>query len=193
MLIGTLLFWFRKMGILSDRHQQRRVCGLVLAVFILLNLAYWQNIIPPVPLALKSGGIYHRVQKINGDYTLTYETPHWTRFWAGHDSLYLHRKGDRVYCFASVFAPTGLSKKITHRWQWKDPQTGDWKTWNKLGYAVTGGRDGGFRGYTYKKNIRDGAWRVDVITDEGWVLGRIGFRIKTDSRTTPRLLTTVVN
>jgi hypothetical protein len=44
-----------------------------------------------------------------------------------------------------------------------------------------GGRDGGFRGYSFKKNIQPGTWRVDVETAEGLLLGRIGFEVVTAS------------
>lgn len=47
-------------------------------------------------------------------------------------------------------------------------------TTDKLDYEVTGGRGGGYRGYTYKLNV-SGKWRVDEETEEGLLLGRIKF------------------
>jgi hypothetical protein len=52
-----------------------------------------------------------------------------------------------------------------------------WLTTDKHGYVLTGGRDGGYRGYTYKKNISPGEWRINVITDNELILGRIRFSI----------------
>jgi hypothetical protein len=61
-----------------------------------------------------------------------------------------------------------------------------------ISFEITGGRDGGFRGYTYKSNVPDGEWNVEVITEEGLVLGVIDFKIKTiTGENSPRLITTL--
>ena len=78
-----------------------------------------------------------------------------------------------MFCFVSVFAPSELKKKIYHKWQ-KYSQTDDaWITTDRAGYKLTGGRRGGYRGFTYKKNVENGDWRVDVITEDDLLLGRI--------------------
>jgi len=80
--------------------------------------------------------------------------------------------------FTSVFAPTDLNKSIFHRWKWFNPNTEKWEVTDDLGFEVAGGRDGGFRGYTYKANLKEGLWKVDVITEEELVLGIVDFVIK---------------
>ena len=42
---------------------------------------------------------------------------------------------------------------------------------DKLGFKITGGREGGYRGYTYKRHMQPGEWKIDVKTKEGLVLG----------------------
>ena len=37
--------------------------------------------------------------------------------------------------------------------------------------------DDGYRGYTFKRNIHEGQWRVDVITDEGQIIGIVRFDV----------------
>ena len=48
---------------------------------------------------------------------------------------------------------------------------------DKLGFKITGGREGGYRGYTYKRHVQPGEWKIDVKTKEGLVLGKISFII----------------
>ena len=57
-----------------------------------------------------------------------------------------------------------------------------------IGYNITGGRDHGFRGYTYKSNVKEGLWKVEVITEEELVLGVIDFEIITDRSLQPKRL-----
>ena len=45
-----------------------------------------------------------------------------------------------------------------------------------------GGRDGDYRGYSYKKNLQAGRWRVGVETKKELLLGRIGFTVKNVKR-----------
>jgi hypothetical protein len=75
---------------------------------------------------------------------------------------------------------------------------GDWQTTDRLSYRIVGGRDGGFRGYSYKKNfeLRSGRnepqdWRIEVKTGDGLLLGRINFQITPRTRELARLQTAI--
>jgi hypothetical protein len=37
--------------------------------------------------------------------------------------------------------------------------------------------DEGYRVYTYKENMEPGDWRVDVVTENDMIIGRIGFSV----------------
>ena len=55
------------------------------------------------------------------------------------------------------------------------------KRWVKVStvtYPINGGRDGGYRGYTIKRNPAAGEWRVDFATSEGHLLGRERFNVE---------------
>ncbi|OPX31632.1 hypothetical protein B1H10_08545 [candidate division KSB1 bacterium 4484_188] len=52
-----------------------------------------------------------------------------------------------------------------------------------MGYQISGGRKGGYRGYTYKTHVTPGKWRVEIVTEDERILGRIGFEIKETVRT----------
>jgi hypothetical protein len=173
---GILVLLYKK-SIIPTRKNLFLTGTLVVFLFVLLNLFYVQNWMPPVPLSLKSGGIYHYVSKSSDFYTLRFEQPEWYQFWKKSDSPFRYAEGDTVYCFTAIFAPTKLTKNTYHRWQRYFPTRKAWVTTDRLGYQITGGRGAGYRGYTYKKNISSGKWRVDVETEEGLILGRINFRI----------------
>lgn len=146
----------------------------LLALLVLLHVANW---IPPVPLALRSGGIYHDVCREGSVYHLTYARSPWYRWNRQSENPFRLRPGDRAYCFASVFAPTEMRTAVYHRWQRYDERQGSWQDADRIGYTVTGGRQGGYRGYTYKQSVAPGRWRVDVETEAGQLLGRLRFAV----------------
>ncbi|WP_026837334.1 DUF2914 domain-containing protein [Gillisia sp. JM1] len=159
----------------------KKLMSIIFCIYITINVFYYFNLIPPVPLALDTGLVAHDVRKINNEYIVTYEKDQWYVFWRKHN-IKFHRQADqRVYVFTSVFAPTDLKKAIFHRWKRYNPETGKWEVTDDLGFEVAGGRDRGFRGYTYKNNLEEGQWKVDVITEEELVLGVVDFVIKNTS------------
>ncbi len=159
----------------------KKLMGIILSIYITINVFYYFNLIPPVPLALDTGLVAHDVRKTNNEYIVTYEKDQWYVFWRKH-SINFHRQADqRVYVFTSVFAPTDLKKAIFHRWKRYNSETGKWEVTDDLGFEVAGGRNRGFRGYTYKNNLKEGQWKVDVITEEELVLGVVDFVIKNTS------------
>ncbi len=152
----------------------RGVAGTNLLVWLLL-LFYVMNWIPPVPLSMKFGGVYHRVARPDHQFKLTYVSPPFYRFWEDSESPFRLRAGDRVHCFVSVFAPSKLEASIEHVWQHYRGEESGWVVTDRLPYRITGGREEGYRGYTYKRNVTPGAWRVNVQTEGGRVLGRVRF------------------
>ncbi|HJU03755.1 MAG TPA: DUF2914 domain-containing protein, partial [Nitrospiraceae bacterium] len=139
---------------------------------------YFLNWIPPVPLSLKFGGIYHQVGKQDGMYQLSYEPGRWYQFLKYSDNPF---RGDGpVYCFTAVFAPVDLKTTIYHRWQHRPMGKGPGAKFvqtDRIAIAISGGREGGYRGYTVKQRALPGDWRVDVETEDGRIIGRVSVRI----------------
>jgi len=155
---------------------------MILSIYLTINVFYYFNLIPPVPMAMDTGLVAHHVEKKNNEYIVTYKQDEWYKFWRTHH-VNFHRQADQnVYVFTSVFAPTDLKKSIFHRWQWYNPDTRSWEVTDDIGFEVTGGRGRGFRGYTYKNNLTEGQWKVDVITEEKLVLGVVDFVVKNTSK-----------
>ena len=164
--------------------QWLRLVAVVVCIYLIFNGLYFTNSIPPIPLALKDAAIYHSIERqSDGGYIARGEDQPWLSLapevvhWDDNETLYL---------WASIFAPTGLSTRITHRWQFlKD---GTWETTSVISMDISGGREGGYRGYTSKRRVAPGQWRVDLETDRGQLLGRIPFTV-VEASSTPPLLT----
>jgi hypothetical protein len=138
----------------------------VWAIAAVLLLAYFLDVIPPVPLVNKDIAVGHSLTKTDGAYVLRQEKTPWWVFWR-RVSKELHVKpGERIYCVSAVFAPTGLDTRLYHRWSHYDDNRG-WVTTSHIGFDLAGGREGGYRGYTWKQNLAPGEWRVAVETENG--------------------------
>jgi hypothetical protein len=158
--------------------------GAVAVVLALLGgmiTFYVNHWIPPVPLALQEGGVYHEVQREGNAFVLRYDDPPWYRFWQTDDDPFHYAAGDTVHCFAAVFAPTALETTVYHHWQYYDADREAWVDTDRIGYRVVGGRRRGYRGVTYKRHVRPGPWRVTVETADRRPIGRIRFDIVRDT------------
>jgi len=150
------------------------------SIYVLANILYFTNVIPPIPLALKEGGLYHSIEKTNEQgylYQVTFEPAPWYEFFADTSDTFHWQKGASIYSYSAVFAPTRIQTSIFHRWMFYDETKGDWVEQSRIELFILGGRDGGYRGYTFKQTIYPGKWRVDVITDRGQVLDRRTFTV----------------
>ncbi len=180
LLVLGVTHFLNKMKVFASHKHYLAAGVLAVGLFGIINLLYFTNRIPPVPLSMKSGGIYHHASKSISDdnFTLKFERPAWYQILRSSDTTFRHAAGDTVSCFTAVFAPTRLTKKIYHHWQQYFPNRKQWLTTDRLGFEITGYRDGGYRGITRKQHVSPGKWRVDVETSEGILLGRIGFEVE---------------
>ncbi|MFY0565356.1 DUF2914 domain-containing protein [Archangium lansingense] len=180
------------------RRTLRHVALPGLGVQVLLLGLYLLKAIPPVPLSMLSSGIYHGVEVVKGpkgrDYRLLHERSEW-RLWERGDQDFRARSGDRVYFFASVFAPTSFKPqhardrgtRLVIRWYHDDPEKG-WTQYHAYDdlYLEQGGREQGFRTFAYVTNPRPGDWRVSMETEDGREIGRLSFTVTPDDSTAPR-------
>ena len=148
----------------------------VASVYVLMNVFYFTNTLPPLPLALAHVGVYHSVKKTGDVYQAVAEDAPWYTQFGLPPTLHV-KAGQPLYAYSAVFAPIKLSTKIVHRWRRYDPKTGHWITLSTVTFPINGGRDGGYRGYTIKHNIQPGDWRVDINTIDGHLIGRVTFKV----------------
>ena len=118
-----------------------------------LSVAYVLDFIPPVPLVKRDMQIGINLEKNNGDMLIVVEKAPWYKPWRLLSNDLHVSAGSRVYCVSAVFAPSGISTSLYHRWEHYDEKQG-WEVVSRIGFGLSGGRQGGFRGYTYKQNVQ---------------------------------------
>jgi hypothetical protein len=152
-----------------------------LGVQAALVLLFLFHLVPPVPLSLQDIGIYHGVVRNPQDatYTLSHHPLPWWRFWSKDEQEFLARPGDRIFCFVHIFAPRNFRDEVRLRWAHHDSGVG-WASSDAVPIQITGGKEKGYAGYSYKQNWRAGDWRVTVETRDGREIGRRHFTVTDD-------------
>jgi hypothetical protein len=180
-LISLFIFIIARLTPVRFQESSRLLFITVLVLYTFTNLLYFTNIIPPIPLSLKAGEVFHFVERqSDGDYLTIGKKKQWYEKFKPRDLVALN-PGEPVYVFSSVFAPTDISVDIVHDWQYYDDGQDKWVSVTKISFPMRGGRNEGYRGFSMKTNIFEGKWRVDVKTQRGQVIGRIRFDIDISS------------
>lgn len=166
------------------KAQRRPILFSIFTIFAFMNGLYFFNLIPPIPLSLREAGVYHNVQRSGAEYVLRAEEESWFSRLLPGQTIHIG-PGERVYAYASIFAPADLNTRVYHEWQHYDEQQKAWISRDRFSYNISGGRKDGYRGYSYKASVVPGKWRVDVETERGQVIGRIRFEIEQVQVTPP--------
>src|SRR3989344_8879041 len=105
----SFIFLFSKLlfKIVPNRYRESRINlrNAILFIFVLINILYFSNLIPPIPLSLKDAGIYYSVERVGEDYRAVGEKKTWyERIPLVSEVIHL-KGGTSLYAFSSVFAP----------------------------------------------------------------------------------------
>lgn len=176
-LIALYINIMRRMMPELVKESRTAIARSVAVILVIFNALYFTNAIPPLPLALKESGVYHRITRVSGEYQARAESMSWIREISPLRKEFHNAPGESAYVFSSIFAPSGLSTTIYHEWQYYDNGREEWVTSSKVRFPIVGGRDGGYRGYSLTNDPRAGRWRVNVLTEHGQVVGRISFTV----------------
>jgi hypothetical protein len=147
---------------------------------------YFLNWIPPVPLSLKYGGIYHEVKKAGDRFELSFDK-RWYQFWKRSDTTF--PADEPIYCFSAVFAPVDLNTTIYHHWYFRASSSRPFTHADRIPLKISGGRAGGYRAYSFKQRLDPGDWRVDVETEDGRIVGRVAVTVEASDEARPTLTT----
>lgn len=183
-VIGLFLTWLVARGLRRAspqryRESRQEIVGSVSIIAAAFYLLYFLNIIPPIPLALKDIGVYHSVvRRADGDYQVTYEPVRWYELKKRFTPVFHYTSGEPAYVLSAVFAPTRLNVPVLHQWLYYDDEAQAWVPSTQVRFVVEGSRDGGYRGYSSKTALHAGKWRVDVLTERGQLIGRMGFKVE---------------
>lgn len=163
----------------------------IAGILVGMNLLYFFNLIPPIPLSLKDAGIYQEFT-VNGpgNYTVGYEDQGFFGFLELSPTIHI-TAGTPLYAYSAIFSPASFSTNIVHEWQFYNASTSAWTTRGKIDLAVTGGADGGYRTFSLENNLTPGKWRVKVETTRGQVIGQLDFTLAIVSSTPPLTQTNI--
>jgi len=181
--IAVVMFFFFMQALARLGHERYRIArmqvfaGMVL-ITVFLNLAYFLRLLPPLPLVLTDAGIYHQVTRIGSDFQAAEEDepPAWQALFGTHAIMHV-QKGAKLYLYNAVFAPRGLNTRIVHDWQWLQPGQG-WVSQQRVSVPIQGGREDGYRYFTFKTAPRPGQWQVNIQTFDGRAVGRVRFAVE---------------
>jgi MFS family permease len=140
-----------------------------------LLLAWSFDMIAPVPLVRQDLAVGHDFVQDGAHYTLQVErAPSWQVWREQAASVHL-LEGERLYGVSAVFAPLGLTAALEHRWEVRED--GRWRVVYRNRFQTTGGREKGFRGYSWVLNPQPGDWRFIVATQDGRTIGILPLRV----------------
>jgi hypothetical protein len=149
----------------------------IAVIFAGMNVLYFYNLIPPIPLSLKDAGLYPAFTvNAPGNYTVGYEDQGIFGFLKPSETIQL-TSGAPLYAYSAIFSPASFNLKIVHKWQYYDAGSKSWKTRGKISLSVIGGSDGGYRTFSMEENLTAGAWRVNIETQQGQIIGRLNFTV----------------
>lgn len=172
-------------------RSRREAVGVSVPAFAVIALLvgfYFLNWIPPVPLSMTFGGIYHEVKKTDDRFELSFERS-WYQVWKQSNSTF--PSDEPVYCFTAVFAPVSLNATVYHHWYFRPSRELPFRHADRIPVRISGGREGGYRAYTFKQRLDPGDWRVDVETEDGRIIGRVSVRVEMRAEPQPPLTTIV--
>lgn len=171
-----------------DRSRQEaiKVTLPTVACIALLVGFYFMNWIPPVPLSLKFGGMYHDIKRTGDQFELSFERQ-WYQVWKRSDTIY--PSNEPIYCFTAVFAPVDLNTTIYHHWYFRPNSERPFMHADRIPIKISGGREGGYRAYSFKQRLDPGDWRVDVESQDGRIIGRVSVQVVGPAETVPALTT----
>ena len=143
--------------------------GLLLALFTF-------HLIPPVPLSQKKMLICHDLQRRGTRFEARVDRRFNPFTWFGQQTV-TQATGEKIYCFTSIFVPPGIETEVTHEWSYYDPNAKEWEARTRLTFPIHSGRKEGYRGYSYKRNLTPGEWKVVALSENGLVIGETKFRV----------------
>ena len=142
-------------------------------VLTLIVVLYFSNLMPPIPLTLKTVDFYYSVQRVGDEYVARdKQISFFERFFNVSGKTLELEAGESAYVYTAVFAPARLDTRVVHKWQYFDEKEESWTTKNSVDFPISGGRRAGYRGYSLTQAPTEGRWRISVETARGQIIGR---------------------
>ena len=140
-------------------------------------LAAWNfGMIAPVPLVKRDMAVGHDFVRTGERFLLQVgPAPEW-QFWRDQSAVVTVPEGARLYGVSAVYAPLRVEADLEHRWEIRE--RGEWRLVYRDRFRSTGGRERGFRGYSWVLDPKPGDWRFIAATQDGRTIGLMQFRVE---------------
>ena len=146
------------------------------SIAVTLLLAWNLGMIAPVPLVKRDMAVGHDFVRTGERFLLQVEqAPEW-QFWRDQSAVVTVPEGERLYGVSAVYAPLRVAADLEHRWEVRE--NGSWRVVYRDRFRSTGGRERGFRGYSWVLNPTPGDWRFIVGTQDGRTIGQLQVRVE---------------
>lgn len=156
------------------RAQRNGILFIIMCIAGSMFALHAAKLIPPVPLSIREAGVFHGIERVNDTYVLTGEEYSLLDQLIPGSRIHI-AEGQPVYVWSAIFAPEELATTVIHEWQYRE--NGEWVTKDEIPFSVVGGREDGFRGFSFKSSTEYGRWRVNVQTHRRQTLGQVYFQI----------------
>jgi hypothetical protein len=164
-----------------------------LGVFMAVNVLYFLDVLPPLPLSLQRAGVFHQIKKMGAVYYAMGEPQTWLEYVGIPPVMHVTDK-QPVFVYSAVFAPIDLKTNVLHVWQRYNAGKGKWVTKHRIPLFIAGSRErqNGYRTFSKCTGLEAGLWRVDIDAVDGRLIGRTEFTVE-DAPYTGANVTTVMN
>lgn len=183
-----LFFYLYFLYRVSKEEKKFKIHYFLTIPILLLGLAFYLKVLPAVPLNLHYSGFYKNISSeiIEGEKYYTYDGKINRNFDVQNfdSSTFLQRvvvptsSEERLYFYSEIEAPIDFNFNVTHRWQYYNENKKAWQTVSEVTYPVSGGRVGGYRGYTYITNLQKGKYKVSVLVNGDRYIGSSSIVVK---------------
>jgi Protein of unknown function (DUF2914) len=199
-VFAVFLWLLNKLSVARLGEVKKQIALGACAVYASITGLYFLNVLPPLPLAMQTSGVFQSICRVPAShrdsvrcigqssdqalprtgrlhYLASQEQQSWAT-WFGVPPLIHVERSKPVIVFGAVFAPISLNTTTSQIWQHYDSTRGEWLTVQRIDNTVRGGRDKGYRSYSFKTDPEPGLWRVDFETIDGRLIGRTVFTVQ---------------
>lgn len=173
----TLIVAFRAVGYLARPRDLYAPLIITTLITVFFAFSHFTRIMPAVPLALRHGGIAHSVEHIDTEYTISFEESKFPPLLETSNAFHA-APPVRLYCFSQVYVPKTITTRIQHRWEKYNTTAEEWQTVAIIPYSISGGREEGYRGYTYITARSYDEYRCKIETDEQVLIGMRSVKVQ---------------
>lgn len=176
-----IAMYLRTLYVIHKKYIQnyiKKILSIITAITLSIVILFATNILPPVPLSMKFKAVYYNINVIEpGSYIGIYQATKDINFLRKRSRTLVHENNSPVFVFTSIFAPDRIQTTIYHIWEYRDSKTNKWIQTDKIALRIAGGRSRGYRGFTQKRNILPGTWRVIIENEKGQRIGTLRFHL----------------